>query len=313
MSFIGICLNGLEEIAEKETKGEKIYSGRVSFKLFPKKLKQKGYFKSLLTVYKLHKKFHFKEPEDILNEFKKLKIKVKKSFRVKCNREGTHDFKSVDVEKLLGIYLQKKGNKLDFKEPETVIFVDVIDDFCLIGLLEKEELQKREYRVKLNPETLNPTIAYAALVLSDYKKNDILVDPFCRDGIIVIEACLMKKGKVFGFDMNTRNARINSKLAKVKIDLGQNEIDWLDTKFKKNSLKIISYLPSVSKRNLEADIRRIYSEFFHQAKYIVKDKMCLIVKKTELIKEYLLDFKLVKEINTKVGDDSYHILVLKKS
>lgn len=313
MGYVGICLRGLEEVAEKETKGKKIYSGRVSFlgESLSKKLSKKN-FGSLLTVYKLSKKFNFKEKEDILEEFKKLKIKVKKSFRVKCNREGEHNFKSVDVEKLIGIYLQKKGHKLDFKEPETIIFVDVVDDFCLIGLLEKDELQKREYRVKLNPETLNACIAYSALVLSEYKKNDILVDPNCRDGVIVIEAGLMKKGKVFGFDQNIRNARINSKVAKVKVELGQNEIDWLDTKFKKNSVKIISYLPSVSKRNLETDIRRIYSEFFHQAKYIVKDKMCLIVKKSELIKEYLNDFKLIKEVSVRVGDDNYNILVLKK-
>ena len=311
MSYIGICLNGIEEVAEKETKGKKIYSGRVSF--LKKSLSKKEEFKSLLTVYRLFKKFNFRKEDDILDEFKKLKIKIKQSFRVKCNREGKHIFKSVDIEKLLGIYLQKKGYKLNFKEPETIIFVDIIDNFCLIGLLEKEELQKREYRIKLNPETLNPTIAYAALSLVEYKKNDILVDPFCRDGIIIIEAGLMKKGKLFGFDKNIRNARINSKIAKVDINLSQNEIDWLDTKFKKKSVKIVSYLPSVSKRNLETDIRQVYSEFFHQAKYIVKEKMCLIVKKTELIKEYLTDFKLLKEINIKVGDDSYNLLVLKKN
>jgi len=309
MNYLGICLNGLEEIAEKEVQGKKIYSGRIEFKKFS----EKKDFKSLLIVYKLYKKFNFKKEEDILNEFKKLRIKVKKKFKIECNRNGQHKFKSVDIEKLIGIYLQKKGFKLDFKEPETIIFIDIIDDLCLIGLLEKNELHKREYRVKLNPETLNPTIAYAALILSDYKKNDVLVDPFCRDGIIIIEAGLMKKGKVFGFDKNIRNARINSKVAKVKIDLSQNEIDWLDTKFKKNSVKIVSYLPSISKRNLEPDIRKIYSEFFHQAKYIVKNKMCLIVKKTELIKEYFNDFKLLKEITIKIGDDSYNILILKKS
>ncbi len=78
MGYVGICLKGLEEIAEKETKGKKIYSGRVSFKLFPKKFNQKGNFRSLITVYKLFKKFNFKKEDDVLNEFKKLKIKVKK-------------------------------------------------------------------------------------------------------------------------------------------------------------------------------------------------------------------------------------------
>jgi len=305
MSYIGVCLNGLEEVSEKETKGKKIYSGRIEFK---GKVKE---FRSLITIYKLSKKFNFKKAEDILNEFKKLKLKIKKKFKVECNREGDHNFKSVDIEKSIGIYLQKKSYTLDFKEPKTIIFVDIIDNFCLIGLLEKDNLQKREYRVKLNPETLNPCIAYSALKMVDYKKGDILIDPFCRDGIIAIEAGLMKKGKVYGFDKNIRNARINSKVAKLKLDLSQNEIDWLDTKFKKNSVKIVTYLPSDSKRVDENEVRKLYSEFFHQAKYIVKERMALVIRKPDIVKSYFNSFSLLKETNTKIGNDSYSILVLK--
>ncbi len=302
-----MCLNGLEEVSEKETKGKKVYPGRIEFK---GKVKN---FRSLTNVYKLYKKFNFKKREEILDEFKKLKFKIKKKFKVECNREGKHDFKSVDIEKLIGVYLQKKSYTLDFKEPKTIIFIDIIDNLCFIGLLEKSNLQKREYRVKLNPETINPCIAYSAIRMVDYKKGDILVDPFCRDGIIAIEAGLMKKGKVYGFDKNIRNARINSKVAKLKLELSQNEIDWLDTKFKKNSVKIVTYLPSASKRVNENDIRKLYSEFFHQAKYIIKEKMALIVRKPELIRNYLDNFSLVKEANTQIGNDIYSLLVLKKT
>jgi len=307
MPYIAVCLKGLEEVAENEVKGKKIIEGRIKFSQKPKN------FKSISAIYSLKKQFKFKKPEDILKEFKKLKIKIKKSFKVNCNREGKHKFKSVDVEKLIGIYLQKQNHKLDFKDPDTVIYVDIVNNECLIGLLEKENLQKRNYRIKLNPETLNPCIAYAALKLINYKKNDILVDPWCRDGIIAIEAALMKKGKVFGFDKNIRHARINSKIAKVKVELSENEIDWLDTKFKKSSVKVATFMPSVSKKNRETDIRRIYSELFHQLDFIAKDYAAIIVKKPDLIKSYFGSFKLEKELTINKGDDSYSILVLKKS
>ncbi len=311
MSYISICLKGLEKVAEKETKGKQILPGRVEFKVLPKKSKTKE-FKSINKIYKLLIRFEFKDKEDILKEFKKLKIKIKKKFRVDCDREGEHDFKSVEIEKLIGVYLQKDSYELDFKTPQTIVFIDIIDKNCLVGLLLKEDLQKRNYRVKLNPDTLNPCIAYSALQLADYKKGDIILDPFCRDGIIVIEAAIMKKGKVYGFDKNIRNARINSKIAKVDINFSQNEIDWLDTKFKKNSVKVVTYLPSLSKRHNENDIRRIYSELTHQFNYVVKDKMALILRKTDLIKEYLSNFKIEKELNVQLGSDSFSILILKK-
>lgn len=307
MDYIAICLKGLEEITEKETKGKTLFPGRIKF---TGKIKD---FKSTTTIYRLFKNFKFKEPDDILKEFKKIKIKIKKKFKVDCNRDGNHNFKSVDIEKTIGIYLQKNNYVLDFKEPETIIFVDIQDNNCAIGLLEKEDLQKRNYRIKLNPDTLSPCIAFGALKLIDYKKKDILIDPLCRDGIIVIEAALIFKGEIYGFDKNIRNARINSKLAKVKLNLSQNEIDWLDTKFKKNSVKVISYLPSVSKRHNENEVRHIYSELFHQFDYIVKDKIALILKKTELIKTCLENFKIIKELKVEVGSDNYNILVLKKS
>src|SRR3989344_4928701 len=189
MPYIAVCLKGLEEVAENEVKGKKIIEGRIKFSQKPKN------FKSISAIYSLKKQFKFKKPEDILKELKKLKIKIKKSFKVNCNREGKHKFKSVDVEKLIGIYLQKQNHKLDFKDPDTVIYVDIVNNECLIGLLEKENLQKRNYRIKLNPETLNPCIAFAALKLINLKKEDILVDPYCRDGLIVIEEALMKKNQ----------------------------------------------------------------------------------------------------------------------
>ncbi len=307
MNYVAICLKGLEKIAEKETKGKTILPGRVQFN---GKVKD---FKSINTVYKLIKKSEFSKKEDILNEFKKLKINIKKTFKVDCNREGNHEFKSVEIEKLIGVYLQKNNLELDFKNPDTTIFIDIYDNICLIGILEKDNLQKRNYRVKLNPDTLNPCLAFAALTLIKYKKGDILVDPICRDGIIVIEAALMKKGKVFGLDKNIRNARINSKIAKVNVNFSQNEFDWLDTQFKKNSVKVASYLPSVSNRHDENEIRHIYSELFHQFNYIVNDYIALILKKTDLIKNYLDNFKIIDEKAIDIGSEKYNILLIKKN
>ena len=62
MSYIAVCLKGLEDISEKEVKGKKILLGRIEFKSFEKSLKgkkQKFDFKSVNKIYKLLKQFTF--------------------------------------------------------------------------------------------------------------------------------------------------------------------------------------------------------------------------------------------------------------
>ncbi|MCX6712008.1 MAG: THUMP domain-containing protein [Candidatus Woesearchaeota archaeon] len=305
--FVGITVNGIEDVASKEVKGKKVLNGRV---LFKKELKN---YRCLDIVYKLIYKFEFDDFEDLIKKLIKIKFKIKDSFKVECNRKGQHNFKSVDITKELNDFLIKKGYNLDYKNPKTIVYVDIVDNNCLVGYLLKYNLHKRDYRIKINNQSINACLAYALLELSDYKKTDILVDPFCKDGVICIEAALLKGKKIYGMDENKnniRNAKINSQLAKVKIDFSNYDIEWLSTKFKKKSVKIVTNL-FISIRN-EQEYIRILPEFFNQVDYTLKDKIGIITTKPELIKKYVGKLKLEHERKIVIGGMIYYILILKK-
>ena len=107
------------------------------------------------------------------------------------------------------------------------------------------------------------------------------------------------KASIYGYDSvlgYITSAKKNAKIAGIikELKLSRCEISWLDTKFKKNSVdKIITYPPQESKNISQKITEKIYSEFFHQADFILKKngKIVLITKSMELLKKYAEQFK----------------------
>lgn len=319
MNLILKTIEGLEPIVIQETKSfkpKKILPETVQVTTTNlNKLKQ---LRSINKIYILIKKFKFKNKKDIINQKLDIKKYLKHSFVVRCKRKGNHDFNSIEIEKLVGEQIYNKYKiKVDFKSPETIVYVDILDDNCLIGIDQTPaNLTKRDYKVKTTSQTLNSCIAYSLNKFANWKPNETLLDPFCGSGDIVIEAALStnKKTKIYAIDRNTKPIEINSKLAKLKINIQKAELDWLDTYFKKNSVdKIITSPPIITELN-EKEILPEYKEFFNQVNYILKGTLTIITIKPEYIlnfaKEY--KFKLIKEHNIKLGDLNYKVLILKK-
>lgn len=319
MDVILKTIDGLEPIVLQEVKSsKKILPGTIQAKVSnSEKLKK---LMSITKVYILIKKFKFKDKKEILNQKLNLKKYLKNSFLVRCEREGTHKFNSIDIERELGAKLFKNYKiKVDFKAPETIVYVDIIENNCLIGIdLTPKPLSKRDYKVKTTSQTLNSCIAYALTKFAKWKPSEVLLDPFCKSGDIVIEAALStnKKTKIYAIDSYTKPVEINSKLAKVKINIQKAELDWLDTLFKKNSVgKIITSPPIITEFNKkEMDI--IYKEFFNNSSYILKKTglLTIITTTPEQIRNYAKEykFKINKEYNIKLGDLNYKVLIFKK-
>jgi len=296
---IAICLPGLEDVAEKEVKGKKIAPGRVEFDL------PSNDFKSISTIYSLIKHFDFKNLDDLESELKNITFKIDESFKVICNRKGNHNFNSTDVNKIISISLIKKGYKLDFKSPKTIIYLDIIDSRCFVGYLEKENLSKRAYRIRLSNQTLNPCLAYSLISMSGFKKNDVLLDPFCRDGIIAIEAALLNKGKVIALDYssnNIKNSTINAKTAKAEIEFINDSI----LNFNEKVDIIIAYPPFYSKKKDKSTVINQWQQFLSHSKTILKKSMVLICPKED-IKDYLQDYKILEERKIVIGNTNYFI------
>jgi tRNA (guanine6-N2)-methyltransferase len=151
----------------------------------------------LLTVEK------FEKLDDIYTIVKNLDfsfIKPDQSFAIRPLRVGEHDFTSLDVGRVAGqavidSYKELKGVRLrvNLDEPDVIIRVDVIHDEVYVGLdtTGDEALHKRGYRVYDHPAPLNPVIASALIRLAKWRYDEILVDPMCGSGTILIESAMM--------------------------------------------------------------------------------------------------------------------------
>lgn len=314
MKAIATTIQGIEDITIKEikeltkSKAKIILPTKVEFTTKKEDYKKfLEYTRSPLNSYELLKKFTFKDLKDIKKEAEKIKFQIKDTFAVRCNRIGTHKFSSLDIEKNIGDVV---NGKVNLKNPKTLIYIDIINNNCLIGINKKEF--KRNYKVKTNYSSINSSLAYSLIRLANYKKSETLLNPYCSSGEIAIEAALFKtklnikpkqtKLNIYATDTIIKNCIINSKIAHIYnlIKIKKLDIDWIDTEFKENSIdKIITYLSR--KEN--------YREFFHHIKYILKDKGILLILTQSNI-DYK-GFKLIKERTIKHGEN-YKILHLRK-
>ena len=318
MKYVAICAKGLEDMTQLEIKellnvnSEILIPGRVVFETediarFISKTQ------SAIKVYELRQ--HVKSLEEIKT------FQIEGKFKVSCSRKGAHKFCSMDVEKEIGKRFFEKGNKVDLKKPELIVFVDIVDEDYFVGIdLTPILLSKREYRIKIHNQSINSCIAYGLVRLSGFDENKTLLDPFTKDGIIVIEAARYKEGNIFALDELfpcVRNVEINSKLAGLRkgINVSRMAVEWLDTKFQEKEIDcVVSAIPFASKTVPENTIKKIYKELFYQLDFILKKngKVVLISPKIGLLKEMNENLKIIEERRVSTNSLDYDVIVFKK-
>ncbi len=319
---------------------------------------------SVNRVVYLVENFEFEEIDDFEKFFKNINLdewlKKYKKFKAECLRIGSHDFKSVDIEKIFigSVNKKYKNIKFELRASEIIFFIFIINNKCHIGIdFAGFELNKRAYKIYLHPNSLRGTIAYALIRESGFEKNEVLLDPFSRDGIIPIEAAIysnrfplnyfkkdrfaflkldlgvdyekffrsidrkiIKKSKagIYSFDHLFKFVDFSKKNAKIAgveklIEFSRTELEWLDIKFKKESVeRIVTSLPTSKTANLD----KIYNEFFYQSEYILKKEgvLALITKAPEFVKRRAEghNFTAMKEKEVWSGEQLLNIITFKK-
>lgn len=237
-----------------------------------------------------------------------------KQFKVECIRLGTHNFKSVDIEtkvcKFILRKLKNKNIKADTKQFEINFLVYIVNNKCYFGIdFAGFELNKRSYKIFLHPNSLRGTIAYALIRESGFEKDDVMLDPFSRDGVIPIETALYatnfplnyyKKDKFaflklkidIDFEKFFRDIDENIKKSKAKIYNYDHLFKYVDYSKKNAKIAGVDKQFSFSRVELEwldikfkegsvdriitnpptsknAQLDKIYNEFFYQSEYIL--------------------------------------------
>ena len=162
---------------------------------------------------------------------KDAKFWVSKASSVKSKLFSPSDIQSIVkkaiVEKMKSIYniswFQEDGSEYPLR-------VSLYKDVVTLGLdTTGVSLHKRGYRTKVAKAPITETLAAALIMLTPWKKDRILIDPFCGSGTFAIEAAMMAMNMAPGLNREFLSQNwgnmIDKKLWYELIDEAREEID----------------------------------------------------------------------------------------
>ncbi len=153
-------------------------------------------------------------------------------FDVVASLEGDRNYNRFAVERCVGSALssalgwgfaERDAGGLAGPDPDVTVRVFVRGERATVAVrLARRPLHRREYKASTGPGTLHPPVA-AALAAIAAPRSGLLVDPFCGDGTIAIEAALARPGlRVVAGDIDQArvdNARLNASRAGAEIEV----------------------------------------------------------------------------------------------
>ncbi len=132
------------------------------------------------------------------------------TFRITAQRSGEHDYNSMEVAAAAGAgVVARYGWGVDLEGYDYDVRVYVSGDTAVMGLrLTPEPLHQRS-RVKHGAASLNATVAHAMCRLTGPREGDVVVDPMCGAGTILVERAGLDGPKLLiGGDLFEQPARM---------------------------------------------------------------------------------------------------------
>ncbi len=112
-------------------------------------------------------------------------------FRVVARMAGEHEFRRVDFQRVVERGILERNDRtwrLDEAEADVEFWVTMIDsEFFVTVRLSDDRMRHRDYKTAHRPASLRPATAAALAWLSSPHDDDVVLDPFCGAGTILIE------------------------------------------------------------------------------------------------------------------------------
>jgi len=201
-------------------------------------------------------------------------------------REGNQEYTSLDISRVVGQaiidrIINEYGIRppVDLDYPDIAIYAEVMNDTFMVGIdtTWPYALHNRDYRKYIHPSSLRPTIAYALVKLSRAKDKELILDPMCGGGTILIEATLtFPHLKAFGMDINqvfVKGAFKNVSAAGVKgrVILKVGDARILDKEFPNVEFDRIITDPPYGIRMRPRGLKELYERFLRSSLSILRD------------------------------------------
>ena len=274
-------------------------------------LKTKNNLQRLAYTKQIFQHLFSCETKDLEKEIKKFNWQkiYKKSFSIRI--KGKTNLKAKELASLIWYKLKKP--KVDLEKSKTNIYFIFNGKNVHSGLLlheNKEKFMQRRPHLRkgFHPTSIQPKLARALVNLSRIKKGQLLLDPFCGTGGILIEAGLIGC-KIKGNDINKEmieRTELNLKAFKLKAKLTQK--DALNSNLTADSIVTDPPYGKGSYHNINLD--ELYKRFLGKAYDSLKPNKYLIVVFPKKIKTKL---KIMKQIEFYVhGSLTRQIIIIKK-
>ena len=218
--FISPCHFGLEAVLKREITGlgmelVQVEDGRVTYRGEQSDIARANMFLRTTERVMLNvAKFRAKTFEELFERTKEIpweqyiprdgKFWVAKATSVKSTLFSPSDIQAI-IKKAIVERLKQKYHQDWFAEDGASypLRVALLKDEVTVGLdTSGESLHKRGYRKMTSRAPITETLAAALILLTPWKKDRILVDPFCGSGTIPIEAALIGRNIAPGRSRN---------------------------------------------------------------------------------------------------------------
>jgi tRNA (guanine10-N2)-dimethyltransferase len=132
---------------------------------------------------------------EIVTQAKHHPLQIEGTIAIRCKSRSSRLPSTLVIDRLGDVYT--KNRKVNLTTPDIELRALITENSAYIGRKKAElsptHFQQRRGHLRpfLSPITLHPKIARALVNLSAVKKNQVLLDPFCGTGGILIEAGLL--------------------------------------------------------------------------------------------------------------------------
>lgn len=134
-------------------------------------------------------------------------MKFSGSIAIRSTNKSKHMSSQMIIDSLGNVYT--KNNEVDLKNPDNEIRVYITDSEVYVGkkimAIDRTQYEKRkgQFRPFFSPISMHPKVARALVNLSEISTGQIIYDPFCGTGGILIEAGLIG-ANVIGSDASAK-------------------------------------------------------------------------------------------------------------
>ncbi|MBF6561104.1 MAG: RNA methyltransferase [Candidatus Binataceae bacterium] len=217
-------------------------------------------------------------------------------FRVVARMAGDHPFRRVDFQHAVERGIAERGDRtwrLSEEEADVELWATMFPGETILALrLSDERMRVRGYKVAHLPGSLRPSVAAALAWLSEPAPEDVMLDPMCGAGTVLIErAHLGRYAALIGGDRDATAlaaARENVGPRYKPIELHSWEATALALGDASVS-KIVTNLPWGMRHGSHTDNRRLYPQLLAEFRRVLKKggRLVMLTAETRLMADLM--------------------------